>query len=391
MTLEQAADAAPPPGAASSPEKLIEQMGHLWDLEVARVRGEVKEGAETQARLQALAGGPDAATPTVGPKALLGKTVFVAGANGRTGARIVKLLLRMGCTVRAGVRGTEKVEDFARLSYEIGAEEGEYEIVAPWVRKSIEITGTAAMIPYNIGKLVVTECDLLDPNNVARAVKGCDAIIYCASSFDGGRIKLRAPQVFSPEALFAVTDRIFLESVREGDREREAARGTPVEGVVDREGVALAASALLKDQRLQAMGGSSMPRDAKGTKLTPFVLVSAKRDALPKRGGFAGVLPAFEGYDVEEMKTEGAKLLKEAGLTGSVTLEMSRYDENFAGEGRRPVFSPGGSTWVKGEKQKVISRLDAALAAVLALIADQAGGAHFDLETHTKDRDWRDL
>jgi len=70
---------------------------------------------------------------------------------------------------------------------------------------------------------------------------------------------------------------------------------------------------------------------------------------------------------------------------------IDRYDENFAGEGRRPVFSPGGSTWVKGEKQKVISRLDAALAAVLALIADQAGGAHFDLETHTKDRDWRDL
>ncbi|KAJ1471022.1 hypothetical protein T484DRAFT_1845591 [Baffinella frigidus] len=75
-----------------------------------------------------------------------------------------------------------------------------------------------AMRAYNIGKLVVTECDLPDPKNVARAVKGCDAIIYCASSFDGGRIKLRAPQVFSPEALFPVTDCIFLESVREGDR-----------------------------------------------------------------------------------------------------------------------------------------------------------------------------
>ena len=30
-------------------------------------------------------------------------------------------------------------------------------------------------------------------------------------------------------------------------------------------------------------------------------------------------------------------------------------------------------------------------ATVLALIADQGGGAHWDLETHTKDRDWRDL
>ena len=89
------------------------------------------------------------------------------------------------------------MEDFARLSYEIGAEEGEYEIVAPWISKSIKIKGTEAMVPYNIGKMVVVECDLLDSKNVARAVKGCDAVVYCASSFDGGRIKLRAPQVAS--------------------------------------------------------------------------------------------------------------------------------------------------------------------------------------------------
>jgi len=90
MMLEQAADASPLPEAASEPEKLIEQMGLLWELEVARVQEEPKAGAEVQARLQELAGGPDGATPAVGPKALLGKTVFVAGANGRTGARIVK-------------------------------------------------------------------------------------------------------------------------------------------------------------------------------------------------------------------------------------------------------------------------------------------------------------
>jgi len=56
-----------------------------------------------------------------------------------------------------------------------------------------------------------------------------------------------------------VTDRLFLESVREGDREREAAKGGTVEGVVDREGVALAASCLLKDQRLTAMGAYTIP------------------------------------------------------------------------------------------------------------------------------------
>jgi len=104
-------------GAPSAADALIEQMGLLWDLEVARVHGDAREKAEAQERLQAFAD-EDAKAPTTGPKALLGRTVFVAGANGRLGARVCRLLLRMGCTVRAGVRGTEKTEDFARLSYE---------------------------------------------------------------------------------------------------------------------------------------------------------------------------------------------------------------------------------------------------------------------------------
>jgi hypothetical protein len=38
------------------------------------------------------------------------------------------------------------------------------------------------------------------------------------------------------------------------DREREAARSGAVDGFVDSEGVALAARALLKEQRLRAIG-----------------------------------------------------------------------------------------------------------------------------------------
>ena len=68
MTLEQAADAAPLPEAASSKEKLVEQMGLLWDLEVARVQEEPKKGAEAQARyptLEATQGQILSQSPTV--------------------------------------------------------------------------------------------------------------------------------------------------------------------------------------------------------------------------------------------------------------------------------------------------------------------------------------
>lgn len=144
--------------------------------------------------------------------------------------------------------------------------------------------------------------------------------------------------------------------------------------MIDREGVALAAKALLADQRLKAMSGTNMPKVSsdpalfpariplaesglpllprckhafRGTnthpftegtccgrpqavseggeaRINPFVLVTAREGALPKRGGIAGVLPAMEGYDVEEIKREGERLLADAGLSSSVTVAMAR-------------------------------------------------------------------
>lgn len=53
------------------------------------------------ARLQNVMGS-EKPIPKVGPRSLAGRTVFVAGANGRLGSMIVRLLLRKGCRVRAG-------------------------------------------------------------------------------------------------------------------------------------------------------------------------------------------------------------------------------------------------------------------------------------------------
>jgi len=54
----------------------------------------------------------------------------------------------------------------------------------------------------------------------------------------------------------------------------------------------------------------------------------------------------------------------------------ARYDENFAGEGQIPILNGA-----KDDKEKVISRLDAALMTVIAMISDQANSRNPRLQT----------
>jgi hypothetical protein len=43
-------------------------------------------------------------------------------------------------------------------------------------------------------------------------------------------VQVKAPDLFTPEALFAITDRLFLESKRQQDRDRAAASSGTLEG-----------------------------------------------------------------------------------------------------------------------------------------------------------------
>lgn len=54
-----------------------------------------------------------------------------------------------------------------------------------------------------------------------------------------------------------MTDRIFLESKREEDRQKAAASSGAVDGYADREGVEIVAKAFFKDRQLRAMSGQN--------------------------------------------------------------------------------------------------------------------------------------
>ena len=169
--------------------------------------------------------------PAIGPISLKNFTVAVAGSNGRVGSIVCRLLLRRGCNVIALVRNVDSTENYGKLSYEIGAEDVVGDIQAPWVRKSVLLEGTQAMLGYGLGRLRVCECDVLDEQGVREALAaGVDAAVFCASDFDGGRPRLRAPEVFTAEALFAAVDPIFLSSARDAVRRREEAEARRAAG-----------------------------------------------------------------------------------------------------------------------------------------------------------------
>lgn len=99
-------------------------------------------------------------TPLFATKDVVSK-VAVAGATGRTGELVVKELLRREVAVVAMVRSLEKAK-------EIFPETGD---------------GTTTM-------LEIVACDLTNEEAIAKAVKDCDAAIWCATGFSDAKAPL---------------------------------------------------------------------------------------------------------------------------------------------------------------------------------------------------------
>lgn len=149
-----------------------------------------------------------------------GKTVLVVGANGLLGSKVVRDLLRghPRCQVRALVRRASNVDNYGRLSYEVGAEDGEGDIRlahhtchpaprspsripqpdlvplprlrcapglllrAPWITREVTFTATPAMMGYGLDRLELIEGDVRNEEECRSAVQGVDAVIFCAAS-----------------------------------------------------------------------------------------------------------------------------------------------------------------------------------------------------------------
>lgn len=120
-------------------------------------------------------------------------TVFVAGASGRLGIRIVRELAAAGFRVRAGVRSEEKAEKYAEQLAELG------ETVGP-------------LSQQDANRVKVVFCDLEDPESIAPAIGNASRVV-CAVGAAGTDFF----DVTSPKRIdFEGTEQLIEESARRG-------------------------------------------------------------------------------------------------------------------------------------------------------------------------------
>jgi len=323
-------------------------------------------------------------------KSLKGKRVLILGANGRLGSMITRYLLRTyGSEIKEAVAavhyvGQATTRGYGRLSYEVGAEDGVGTIGAAWSsedeRNASFQFDPKTMGGYYLNKLRIVEVELLDPVQVQTITEDVDAIIYCATDFDGNR----------PKAVASLNAAFLFRAIANPDKGR-----VEIEGLRNcLEGLTLSMNnKRWKEQRRMAsyVGESAAEVAAasktststkKPTDPTQFVLVSTCPDAY---GNFETPFGEFNG-----MKRQGEKIVLDEfpSLSFSV-LQMGKFDDNFVEEGMELQFAEAEEDTVvvdgvicaarteeniKKAQQKRINRRDAARAAVDALLNEDIAG-----------------
>lgn len=278
-------------------------------------------------------------------------TVVVAGANGRVGSMVCRQLLRTQpkVTVRALVRSADRAEDYARLSYEVGAEDARYAVRPAWSLAPEEDGGGLAWATqsqfddsvqsgYGLDRLQIFPCELRHEADVKAAVAGADALIYCASDFSPSSLR-RLPQPLGNA--FAGISKLGADLFElrlpgfgrglpgrgEGGRdEEEEARTARLESIrafgdetVDDRGVALAARAVANEigrkARVAALTAGRGPpgENGLGGAPTPFVLASASVAlGLGSAGAEASDAEAPQENEFGSRKRAGESGLREA-------------------------------------------------------------------------------
>lgn len=127
-------------------------------------------------------------------------TVAVAGANGRVGSMVCRELLRSHpqVTVRALIRdASNPFEGYGKLSYEVGAEDGQMDIAPAWRLGEEGLLGAqttefdpAVQSGYGLDRLEIRECELRYGRDVEDALADVDAVVWCASAFNAFRQRL---------------------------------------------------------------------------------------------------------------------------------------------------------------------------------------------------------
>jgi hypothetical protein len=280
------------------------------------------------------------------------KRVLVVGANGRLGSMVCKHLLRnnpetevVACVHYIG-EDSPTSRGYARLSYEVGAEDGVGYIGAAWSAEDRVATFEYAdyMKDYNLQNLRLVECELLDPIQCNTICEGVDSVIWCATDFNGNQ----------PRAISGLNVAFLFRAV-----------ASPTKGRVEVEGL----RNILGGLKLAKQESSAQRSSPAGKQPINFVLVSAAPDALPD---FETPFGTFQG-----LKREGEDIVRnEFPSLSHTVLQMSRYDDNFVDEGLDIEFEEAkiASAEDSGFRRRRINRRDAARAAVESLTNEEVQG-----------------
>ncbi|KAL7470427.1 hypothetical protein ACHAXS_010657, partial [Conticribra weissflogii] len=339
-------------------ETAIDEATRLRE-KARRLRSQIQQ-MEDRLGSSRLARSPSPSSPPSPQKSLRNKRVLVLGANGRLGSMIARRLLRNHpelAEVVAAVHyvGRSTTRGWGRLSYEVGAEDGVGSLGPAWSSDPDDRNASFRYDPrvmdgYNLDKLRVVEVELLDPVQVRTICEGVDAVIFCATDFEGNR----------PRAIASLNAAFLFRAV-----------ASPTKGRVEVEGVRNALEGLTgelvdrrwKGGRERERGTNDDGRDDVGP--TRFVLVSTAPDVF---GEFETPFGEFHG-----LKRQAERIVSEEfpSLTYSI-LQMGLYDERVE-EGleirRESALDEGGTS--EGDTTKGIKRInrrDAARAAVEALL-----------------------
>jgi nucleoside-diphosphate-sugar epimerase len=307
---------------------------------------------------------------------LTNKRVLVVGANGRLGSMVCRALLRQRPELKEVVACVHVVGEnsptargYGRLSYEVGAEDGIGSIGPAWSAQDertarFEYDGET-MGGYNLEKLRVVECELLDPVQVATIVENseADVVVWCATDFNGN----------APRAVGTFNVAFLFRAVTVPDKGR-----VEVEGLQNMLG-ALKRVRQEKVQRERLIGSTGATATATSTKPVDVLLVSVDPDAM---ADFETPFGTF--YD---QKKQGERMIpNDFPSLSYTTIQFGLFEDNFVGEDLEIQFQPvevGTSASVGGKEsdakpvakgRKRINRRDAARAVVDALVRPDLQG-----------------
>ncbi|KAL3913060.1 MAG: hypothetical protein SGILL_006641 [Bacillariaceae sp.] len=362
----------------NSPEDEANRLKAQADALREQIRNMEKELPEDRRRQQPpppVSSAPK--TPPPKPASLLdNQRVLVVGANGRLGSMVCRYLLRQHPELKEVIamvhvvgENSEASRGYGRLAYEVGAEDGIGSIGPAWSAADERTASfefdVETMTDYNLQKLRVVECELLDPVQCNSIVQDsqADTVIWCATDFNGN--KPRAVSGLNIAFLFrAVTD--------------------PTKGRVEVEGLANILGAV-KTARQEAIQRERLMGNDMGASATATETSTASKsvDVL-----LASIAPdALEDFETPfgtfmDQKRQGEEMIPSDFPSLSYTsLQFARYEDNFVGEDLELNFEASGATPPEDRPIRRINRRDAARAVAEALVNPDLQGKKMEVWT----------